>query len=51
MDVYRTEDQQLDALKGWWKKNGTSIIVAIALGLAIVVGGRTWISQQHSHGE
>ncbi len=51
MDVYRTEDQQLDALKGWWKKNGTSTIVAIALGLAIVVGGRTWISQQHSHAE
>lgn len=51
MDVYRTEDQQLDALKGWWKKNGTSTIVAIVVGLAIVVGGRTWISQQHSHAE
>ncbi len=51
MDVYTTEDQQLDALKRWWKKNGTSTIVGIVISLVIVVGGRTWIGQQHSHAE
>jgi len=51
VDVYTTEDQQLEALKRWWKKNGTSLIVGLGLGLAIVIGGRAWIGQQHSHAE
>jgi len=51
VDVYTTEDQQLEALKRWWKKNGTSTIVGITVGLAIVIGGRAWIGQQHEHAE
>jgi len=51
VEVYSTEDQQLEALKRWWKKNGTSIIVGVTVGLAIVVGGRAWIGQQHEHAE
>jgi len=51
VDVYTTEDQQLEAIKRWWKKNGTSTVVGILIALAIVIGGRTWISQQHSNAE
>ncbi len=42
MDPYVTEDQQVEAIKQWWKENGTSIIVGMVLGLAIIFGMRTW---------
>lgn len=45
MDVYTTEEEQVEALKKWWKENGTSIIFGIVLGLAAVFGWRGW--QEH----
>lgn len=45
MDVYRTEEEQLAALKGWWQKNGSSLLIGIGLALAIVFGWKAW--QQH----
>ncbi len=35
MDAYRTEDEQVEALKRWWKENGTSTLLTIV----VVVGG------------
>jgi predicted negative regulator of RcsB-dependent stress response len=45
LDVYTTEEEQVEALKKWWKENGTSIIFGIVLGLAAVFGWRGW--QEH----
>lgn len=45
MDVYTTEEEQVEALKKWWKENGTSIVFGIVLGLAAVFGWRGW--QEH----
>lgn len=42
MDTYVTEEQQVEAIKQWWKENGTSVTLGIALGLAIVFGLRAW---------
>ncbi len=42
MEAYVTEDQQVEAIKKWWKENGSSIIVGVVLGLAMVFGIRTW---------
>jgi len=42
MDVYLTEEERVEALKKWWKANSQSIIVGIALGVAIIVGWNTW---------
>ena len=42
MDPFVTEDQQVEALKKWWKENGKSVITGLVLGLAIIVGVRTW---------
>ena len=42
MDSYVTEDQQVEAIKKWWKENGTSIVIGVILGLAMVFGIRTW---------
>lgn len=38
MDIYQTEEQQVDAIKAFWKENGTGIIAGIVIGLSGFVG-------------
>lgn len=38
MAIYDTEEEQLEALKGWWKENGTSTIAGLAIGIAVIAG-------------
>ncbi|WP_411726002.1 YfgM family protein [Methyloglobulus sp.] len=45
MAIYDTEEEQLEGLKRWWKENGTSTVVGIAIGIAIIVGWNYW--QEH----
>ncbi len=40
--MYETEEQQVEALKKWWKENGKSIIAGVVLGLAGVLGWQAW---------
>ena len=49
MDVYTSEEQQIEAIKKWWQKNAKAIIGGIVLGLAIVFGGRAWMDYRSSH--
>ncbi len=49
MQDYETEEQQLEALKKWWHENGTSLIVGLGLGVAILFGGRYYINMQSEH--
>lgn len=42
MDIYQTEDEQVEALKKWWKENGKSAIFGIVLGLMAIFGWREW---------
>ena len=45
MEEYRSEDEQVEALKRWWRENGVSTITAVALALAGVLGWQAW--QKH----
>lgn len=46
MEIYETEEEQVAALKDWWKGNGSSVVTGI-LGAIIVVGGwNFWQSYQ-----
>ncbi|ALO35816.1 hypothetical protein CMT41_14630 [Colwellia sp. MT41] len=38
MEIYQTEEQQVEAIKGYWQKNGNTIVAGIALGFAGFVG-------------
>ena len=37
MDTLTTEEQQIDAIKQWWKENGSSIVTGVVLGLAVLL--------------
>lgn len=44
MAIYDSEEEQLEALKGWWKENGASTIVGVAVGIALITGWNYWRS-------
>jgi len=44
MEIYDTEEEQVEALKRWWKENGTSTLVGIGLAIAVVLGWDYWKS-------
>ena len=46
MAEMRTEEEQVQAIKDWWKNNGTSLLIGIAVALAIVFGWQAWQNHQ-----
>ncbi len=42
MDIYQTEEEQVEALKKWWDENGKSAIFGVVLGLGAIFGWREW---------
>ncbi|WP_166261511.1 YfgM family protein [Marinobacter salicampi] len=46
MAEMRTEEEQVEAIKNWWKSNGISILVGIGAALAIVFGWQSWQEQK-----
>ena len=51
MDVYSSEDEQVEAIKKWWKENGPAIITGVVLGLGGLFGWRYWQTQDQSKAE
>ncbi|WP_309044363.1 YfgM family protein [Marinobacter sediminicola] len=46
MAEMRTEEEQVQAIKDWWKKNGSSLLIGIGAALAIVFGWQAWQNHQ-----
>jgi predicted negative regulator of RcsB-dependent stress response len=42
------EQEQVDALKAWWKENGKWVVGALAVGLLVLAGMQFWKSHQSS---
>jgi predicted negative regulator of RcsB-dependent stress response len=40
--MYDTEEEQVEALKRWWKENSTSTIVGLVMGIVIILGWNYW---------
>ena len=51
MATYQTDEEQVEAIKRWWKENGKSVIGGIALGLAVVGGGKGWMEYSRVQAE
>ncbi len=49
MKEYETEEQQVEALKQWWKENGTSLIVGLFVGVTALFGWRYYLDQSNFH--
>jgi predicted negative regulator of RcsB-dependent stress response len=48
VESYRTEEEQLEALKRWWKENGRSIMIGVVLALAVGFGWQGWQKNQRA---
>ncbi len=51
MEIYDTEEEQLEAFKRWWKENGQSTIIGLILGIAIILGWNFWQDHKKSQAE
>ena len=40
MEVYETEEQQVEAIKSWWKENGKAVVLGAVIGLGGLYGWR-----------
>jgi predicted negative regulator of RcsB-dependent stress response len=46
-----TDDEKVEAIKKWWKENGTAVIAGIVIGLGLVFGWRAWVNHQEQTGQ
>lgn len=51
MSEIKTEEEQVEAIKKWWKENGTSVIAGVVIGLVGVFGWRAWEGYQDRVGK
>ncbi len=42
MDTYQTEEEQIEAIKKWWKANGNAILLALVISVSVIFGWRAW---------
>lgn len=48
MDTYRSDDEQVEALRRWWDENGRSTVAAIVITLALAFGWQGWQTYQEN---
>lgn len=46
-----SDEEQLEAIKKWWKENGTSLVVGVAVAAAGVFGWKAWQQYQLNQSE
>jgi predicted negative regulator of RcsB-dependent stress response len=51
VSAYQTDEEQVEAIKKWWKENGKSVIGGVALGLLVVGGGKGWMEYSRVQAE
>jgi predicted negative regulator of RcsB-dependent stress response len=44
VEIYDTEEEQVAAIKRWWKENGASTITGIIVGILLIIGWNFWQS-------
>jgi predicted negative regulator of RcsB-dependent stress response len=43
---YQSDEEQIEALKSWWKENGSSLVTGVIVVLAVFFGVRQWQAGQ-----
>lgn len=50
MAEHLTEEQQVEALKQWWKENGMSVVIGLLIGFAALFGWNYWNDYRDEQG-
>ena len=51
MDIYSTEEQQVEAIKSWWRENGKAVVLGAILGIGGLYGWRYFQAEQQTRSE
>jgi len=51
LDVYTTEQEQIEQIKKWWNENGKAIVFGLVIGLGGLFGYRYWQAAQIAEGQ
>ena len=51
METYQTEEEQVQAIKDWWKTNGRAVIAGLVIGIGAIAGYRYWMNYQTSQSQ
>lgn len=51
MEMYETEEQQVEALKRWWRENKVSTITGLVMGIAVILGVDYWQNYRKQQAE
>lgn len=51
METYQTEEEQVQAIKDWWKANGRAVIAGLIIGIGAIAGYRYWTKYQTSQSQ
>jgi len=46
VDVYTTEEEQIEAIKKWWRENWKSLAGGVILGIAILWAGKSYLQNR-----
>lgn len=47
MEIYNSEEEQIAAIRRWWKANGASALAGVTIGIALIVGWNVWKNHRH----
>jgi predicted negative regulator of RcsB-dependent stress response len=51
VDVYKTEEEQVQAIKQWWKDNYFSLIAGIVIGAVVLAGYKYWAESKQNQAQ
>ncbi|MFT5320845.1 MAG: putative negative regulator of RcsB-dependent stress response [Pseudohongiellaceae bacterium] len=51
MASYESDEEQIEALKNWWKENGNSLLMGVVIVLVVLFGSRQWQGAQLAKAE
>ncbi|MDD2892666.1 MAG: tetratricopeptide repeat protein [Halothiobacillaceae bacterium] len=51
MSYEQSEEEQVEAFKSWWRKNGVAVIGGLALAVALSLGWQYWQGQKEAQAE
>ena len=51
VEIYTTEEEQVEAIKRWWDKNGKSVLILVVAVLASVFASQRWIEHRNGQAE